>query len=181
VIELSNCPFTCQEQIMAAVIDALKPRRWRGGAMDATGNGAALAEKMAQQYGTQMVEQVKLSESFYLQHMPKLKAGLADGTLTDIPRDADLQDDLRAIKLINGVPKLPNTSTQSAGAKAAAAEGGGKTRRHGDFAIALFMMVYALARDVGEIDYMSAPDKASREKANDDDDAAAFDFDSGCV
>jgi phage FluMu gp28-like protein len=181
VIELSNCPFTCQEQIMAAIIDALKPRRWRGGAMDATGNGAALAEKMAQQYGTQMVEQVKLSESFYLQHMPKLKAGLADGTLTDIPRDADLQDDLRAIKLINGVPKLPNTSTQSAGAKAAAAEGGGKARRHGDFAIALLMLVYALQRDVGEIDYMGAPDKASREKSSDDDDAAAFDFDSGCV
>lgn len=183
VIELSNCPFTSQEQILTAVINELKARRWRGGAMDATGNGAALAEKMAQQYGTQMVEQVKLSESFYLQHMPKLKAALQDGTLIDIPRDADLQDDLRAIKLINGVPKLPSSGTQSAGAKAAAADGGGKTRRHGDFAIALFMAVYALAREVGECDFKSAPGKAQRDSCREDDDdrGGVDDFDSGTV
>lgn len=181
VIELSNCPFSCQEQIMEAVIDALKTCRWRGGAMDATGNGAALAEKMAQKYGTQLVEQVKLSESFYLQHMPKLKAGLQDATVTDIPRDADLQDDLRAIKLINGVPKVPRENTQSAGAKAAAADGGGKARRHGDFAIALFLLVYALARDVGEMDWMSVPGKhmAESSRRDQDDDAAGFDFDAG--
>lgn len=183
VIELSNCPFSSQEQILSAVIDELKKRRWRGGAMDATGNGAALAEKMAQQYGTQMVEQIKLSESFYLQHMPKLKAALQDGTLTDIPRDADLQDDLRAIKLIGGVPKLAASRTQSAGAKAAAADGGGKAARHGDFAIALFMAVYALAREVGECDFTSVPGKAERESSRDDDDdlSAGFDFDSGTV
>jgi phage FluMu gp28-like protein len=181
VVELSNCPFSCQEQIMEAIVDALKRGRWRGGAMDATGNGAALAEKMAQRYGTQMIEQVKLSESFYLQHMPKLRAGLQDATLTDIPRDADLQDDLRAIKLINGVPKLPSSGTQSAGAKAAAAEGGGKARRHGDFAIALLMLVYAMQREVGEVDWLSAPSKHMAESARRDldDDAAAFDFDSG--
>ena len=161
VIELSNCPFSCQEQLLFAIIDELKKCRWRGGAMDATGNGAALAEKTAQKYGTQLVEQVKLSESFYLQHMPKLRAAFQDGTIQDIPRDADLRDDLRAIKLINGIPKLPNSSTQSAGAKAAAAEGGGKSRRHGDFAIALFMGVYALSREVGEIGWASAPARAS--------------------
>lgn len=139
--------------------------------------------RLAQQYGTQMVEQVKLSESFYLQHMPKLKAALQDGTLIDIPRDADLQDDLRAIKLINGVPKLPSSGTQSAGAKAAAAEGGGKSRRHGDFAIALFMAVYALAREVGEVDFTSAPGKAERDasKQGDDDHEAGYDFDSGTL
>jgi phage FluMu gp28-like protein len=161
VIELANCPFTCQEQIMEHVIEQLKLRRWRGGAMDATGNGAALAEKMAQKYGTGMVEQVKLSESFYLNHMPKLRMALQDGTLTDIPRDADIQDDLRAIKLINGVPKLPSGNTQSAGAKAAAADGGSKTRRHGDFAIAVFLAVYAFSREVGEVDWLSAPAKAA--------------------
>ena len=158
VVELANCPFSSQQQILFALIDGLP--RFRGGAMDATGNGAALAEAAAQRYGTQMVEQVKLSDGFYLAHMPKLKAGLQDATLDDIPRDDALRDDLRAIKLVQGVPKLPKADTQSAAAKAAAADGGGKLRRHGDFAIALFMAHYAFTREAGEVDFMPLPSKA---------------------
>jgi phage FluMu gp28-like protein len=48
-VELANCPFTSQQQILEFVIDRLP--RFRGGAMDATGNGAALAEAIAQRYG----------------------------------------------------------------------------------------------------------------------------------
>jgi phage FluMu gp28-like protein len=158
-IELANCPFSSQEQILFHVVDALP--RFRGGAMDATGNGAALAEAAAMRYGFEVVEQVKLSDSFYLQHMPKLRAGLQDGTLTDIPRDELLQDDLRAVQLINGVPKIPKQTAQSAAARAAAAEGGEKGgRRHGDFAVALFLAEYAWVREVGEIAYTSAGGKS---------------------
>lgn len=158
VLELANCPFSCQQQILFWLIDRLP--RFRGGAMDATGNGAALAEACAQRYGTQMIEQVKLHDAFYLAHMPKLKAGLQDATLTDIPRDEALSDDLRAIKLIQGVPKIPRADTQGAAAKAAAKEGGTSLRRHGDFAISLFLAVYAFWREVGEIDWRSAPVKS---------------------
>jgi phage FluMu gp28-like protein len=187
VIELSNCPFSCQEQILFAVVDALKTRRFRGGAMDATGNGAALAEKAAQRYGVEMVEQVKLSAAWYLAHMPKLKAGLQDGTLTNIPRDEPIQGDLRAIALVQGVPMVPRVNTASAGARAAAAEGGeGKSgRRHGDFAISLLMAEYAFHREAGETDWTPAPaggrrwDGAAPARAalsgpprDDDDDAA---------
>lgn len=172
-LELANCPFSCQQQILFWLIDRLP--RFRGGALDATGNGAALAEACAQRYGTQMIEQVKLSDAFYLQHMPKLKAGLQDATLTDLPRDAATRDDLRAIKLIGGVPKLPKGNTQSGAAKAAAAEGGGKQRRHGDAAIALFLAVYAFWREVGQIDFQGAPRKGSSwdqvEGADTDDEA----------
>lgn len=164
VLELANCPFSSQQQILEHVIDRLP--RFRGGAMDATGNGAALAEAMAQRYGVEMVEQVKLNDAFYLAHMPKLRAGLQDGTLRDIPRDEALRDDLRAIKLINGVPKIPRQDTQSAAAKAAAAEGGDKKRRHGDFAIALFLAVYAFAREAGEIDWTPAPTGAEKPEAD---------------
>lgn len=157
--ELANCPFSCQEDILSHVIDRLP--RFRGGAMDATGNGAALAEKMAQRYGAEMVEQIKLHDAFYLAHMPKLKAALQDATLVDIPRDAALRDDLRAIKLIGGVPKLPRNDTQSAAARAAAADGGDKLRRHGDFAIALFLAVYAAKREnIGETDWTPVPASA---------------------
>lgn len=168
VIELSNCPFTCQEQILFFIVDALP--RFRGGSMDATGNGAALAEKAAQRYGTQMIEQVKLSEKFYLEHMPKLKAGLQDGSVYDIPQDEQLQNDLRAIKLVNGIPKVPNGATQSAGARAMAAEGGGKVRRHGDFAISLFLSEYTWYREAGEIAWTPIPTKAERFEGDADND-----------
>lgn len=154
-VELANCPFTSQQQILEFIVDALP--RFRGGAMDATGNGAALAEAAAQKYGTSMIEQVKLNDTFYLAHMPKLKAGLQDGTLTGIARDDLLRDDLRSIKLIQGVPKIPKADTQSAAAKALAAEGGTKQRRHGDYAIALFLGQYAFYREAGEIAWTPAP------------------------
>lgn len=159
-IELANCPFSSQEQILVFIVDALGAKRFRGGAMDATGNGAALAEAMAQRYGVEMIEQVKLNDGFYLAHMPKLKAALQDGTVTDIPRDDALRDDLRSIKLVQGVPKIPRIDTQSAGAKAAAADAGSKQRRHGDFAIALFLAVYAFHREVGEIAWTPTPASA---------------------
>jgi phage FluMu gp28-like protein len=158
-IELFNCPFSCQEQIVAFIIDRLP--RFRGAAMDAGGNGSALAEKMAQRYGTEMIERVMLSDAFYTAHMPKLKAGLEDATVTDIPRDAQLRDDLRSIKLFAGVPKLQSgDSSKSAAARAAAAEGTGKLKRHGDFAISLFLGVYAFFREAGAIDWTPVPIEA---------------------
>ncbi|MDO9094447.1 MAG: hypothetical protein Q7U99_17640 [Rubrivivax sp.] len=147
--ELANCPFSSQEQILEYVIRRLP--RFRGGAMDATGNGAALAEKMAQLFGVEMIEQVKLNDGFYLAHMPKLKAALQDGTLLDLARDSQHRDDLRAIKLVQGIPKVPRQTTQTAGGKAAAAEGGERLQRHGDFAIALFLAEYAFHREAGEV------------------------------
>jgi len=163
VIELANCPFSSQQQIHEHVIDRLP--RFRGGAMDATGNGAALAEAMAQRYGVEMIEQVKLNDSFYLAHMPKMKAGLQDGTLTGIPRDEQLRDDLRAVKLVQGIPKVPRQSTQTAGQAATAADGGAKLQRHGDFAIALFLAEYAFSRECGEIAWTPAAVSAGWDKA----------------
>ncbi len=168
VIELGNCPFKSQEQILFAIIGALP--RFRGGALDATGNGAALAEAAAQQYGTQMIEQVKLSEGFYLAHMPKLKSALQEATLVGIPRDQALSDDLRAIKVVKGIPKVPPQDSQSAAAKAAAADDGNKDRRHGDFAIALFLAHYAFTREAGEIDFTALPDRRQTWGGSDDGD-----------
>lgn len=159
-LELFNCPFSSQQQILTYLVDKLP--RFRGGAMDATGNGAALAEAMAQKYGVEMIERVALNAKFYLEHMPKLKAGLEDGDLDDIPRDPQCRDDLRAIALIKGVPRLPDgDSATSKAAKAAAAEAGAKLQRHGDFAISLFLARYSFFREAGEIDFTSAPGKGS--------------------
>jgi phage FluMu gp28-like protein len=149
VVELSNCPFRSQETILFALCDGV--RRRRALALDAGGNGAALAEYAAQRYGSQCVEQVKFSDSYYLQHMPRFKAALQDATLTDLPRDMEHRDDLRALRVIDGTPKLPKAKTQRAGAD------GARVTRHGDYAIALFLAHRAMQMEAGEIAFTPAP------------------------
>lgn len=151
-IELANCPYRQQEQILTYVVERLP--RFRKGAMDATGNGLALAEFAQQKWGTLRIEAVKLSDSFYLENMPHFQAGFQDGTLLDIPRDDEIRDDLRAIKKIRGVPKLGPARTQAGGDK--------KQQRHGDGAIALFLGDYAMRQDVTPIEWTPAPPRSSR-------------------
>jgi phage FluMu gp28-like protein len=151
-IELANCPYRQQEQILKYVVERLP--RFRKGAMDATGNGLALAEYAQQQWGVMRIEAVKLSDSFYLEHMPHFQAGFQDGTLTDIPKDDEIRDDLRAIKRIRGVPKLGAARTQAGADKI--------QRRHGDGAIALFLADYAMRQDVVDIEWTPAPARSTR-------------------
>ncbi len=80
--------------------------------------------------------------------MPRFKAALQDGTLDDIPRDSQTRDDLRALRVIDGTPKLPKTKTQRGD--------GPQLQRHGDAAISLFLGHYAMKRDVVPIEYQSA-------------------------
>lgn len=141
-IELGNCPFKQQEQVFEFVADRLP--RFRRGAMDAGGNGAALAEFAADKYGASRIDQIKFSEAFYMAEMPRFKAAFEDGTIDAIPRDEQCRDDLRAIRRINGVPKLPNVATQRAGS---GGDGKHKVQRHGDFAIGLFLANYALRQE----------------------------------
>lgn len=151
-VELSNCPFAQQEQIICYIMDRL-PRR-RGAALDATGNGAHLAELIAQKYGFSHVEQVKLNDSFYLQHFPRLRAAFEDATLDGIPRDSQTRDDLRSIRVVAGIPKLPPVPTQRAD--------GPKLQRHGDCAIALLLAHYAMKREGGPCEGTAAPPKRGR-------------------
>lgn len=150
-IELANCPYRQQEQILKFVVDRLP--RFRRGAMDATGNGLALAEYAQTQWGGTRIEAVKLSDGFYLEHMPHFQAGFQDGTLLDIPRDDEIRDDLRAIKKIRGVPKLGSARTQAGGDK--------KQQRHGDGAIALFLADYAMRQDAVDIHFQSSGTRAA--------------------
>lgn len=137
VVELSRCPYKQQEQILDFVTDRLP--RFRRGALDANGNGGQLAEHAADKYGHARIEQVHLSEKFYMEQMPKFKSHLEDATLDGLPMDDECRDDLRAIKKINGIPKIPKAKTQTADGK--------KLQRHGDFAISLFLADYAMSFD----------------------------------
>ncbi len=131
ILELRNVPFRQQEQIAFFLMDRLP--RFTGGAFDARGNGQYLAEVAMQRYGASRIQQVMLSESWYREHMPPVKAALEDGTLADLPKDADVLADLRTVQVIKGVPRIPEARTT----------GEDKGKRHGDVAVAVALAYFA--------------------------------------
>ena len=138
VVELSGCPYRQQEQILTHLTDGLP--RFRSAALDANGNGGQIAEYMADAFGHGRIEQIHLSEKFYMEEMPRFKAHLEDATLDSLPRDEECRDDLRAIKVVAGIPKIPKARTQTGDGK--------RLQRHGDFAIALLLADYAMRREL---------------------------------
>ena len=131
LVELRNVPFRQQEQILFYIVDRLP--LFRGGALDARGNGQYLAEVAMQRYGEGRISQVMLSNQYYLENMPKLKAALEDRTFI-IPKDGDVLDDLRALRVEKGIPKVPD------GKRVLGRDGG---QRHGDAAVAACLAVAA--------------------------------------
>jgi phage FluMu gp28-like protein len=143
VVEMRGIPFEQQRQVLFYICDRLP--RFIGGKMDATGNGAYLAEVAAQRYGAQRIEQVKPNETWYLENFPPLKAAFEDANIL-IPKDADLTSDLAMIKTIRGVPRVPDERNTGADGK----------KRHGDFAIALVLAYAQTLSDLWEAGYTSA-------------------------
>ena len=134
VLELRNCPHRTQQQILFAVLDALP--RFSGVSLDARGNGSALAEAARQQYGPGRVREVMISEGWYRETMPLLKAGIENKTLI-LPKDAGILSDFRSLRVMKGVARVPEQRTKD--------KTGG---RHGDSAVACAMMLDA-RRELG--------------------------------
>lgn len=131
LVELRNVPFKQQEQVLFYIVDRLPV--FRGGALDSRGNGQYLGEVAMQRYGEGRISQVMLSNQYYLENMPKFKAALEDHTIT-IPKDGDVLDDLRALRVEKGIPKVPD------GKRVLGRDGG---QRHGDAAVAGFLAIAA--------------------------------------
>lgn len=141
IVELRNVPFRQQEQILFYILDRLP--NFRGGAMDARGNGQYLAEVAMQRYGASRIKQVMLTRQFYQDNMPKYKVRFEDKTIV-IPKNADILDDHRVVRLEKGVPVISDI-------RRASNEGG---KRHGDSAVAGMLAVYAVNNiDAGPIEY----------------------------
>src|SRR5271154_6390167 len=147
VVELRNIPFRNQEQVLFYIVDRLP--RFTAGAMDARGNGQYLAETAAQRYGSRVV-QVMLSEGWYRENMPRYKAAFEDGTI-EIPRDADVLADHRAIVVENGIAKISDRRTGSDG-----------KGRHGDSAMAAALPYFASRTEAGLIAYTPARPSTKR-------------------
>lgn len=152
ILELRNMPHRQQEQVLFYLCDRLP--RFMKAAVDAGGNGSAVAEFLAQRYGYARIEQIKFTENWYREEMPPLKAAFEDGTIA-LPRDADTASDLRLVKLIRGVARVPD-------ARSTGKDGGS---RHGDAAIAIALMHYA-SRHLGTpIEFQSGGRRVSMDDA----------------
>ena len=154
VVELENMPFEQQRQVLFFIIERLP--RFQAGALDATGNGAYLAEVAAMQFGMGRVEQVKFTTEWYRENMPRLKAAFEDDSI-EIAKDKDHLDDLRAFKVINGVAVLPPASRKKG------SDGG---TRLGDAGIALALAYYATQMPVSEYSYTSGAIGAGSDQAD---------------
>lgn len=152
VIEMHNVPTRQQEQILWHTIDHLP--RFSNGAMDATGNGATLAEYTADKYGHERIEQVMLNNAWYRENMVPFKQAFEDQKI-DLPKDADIKNDIRSLQLIDGIIKLPALRKEDTK--------NSKFKRHGDSAIALALAYYASDQDVMPTDGFIEVPKASRQ------------------
>jgi phage FluMu gp28-like protein len=101
--------------------------------MDARGNGQSVAEVVMQEFGAWRIHRIMLSEAWYRDHMPPYKAALEDKTII-LPRDADVLDDHRLVRMVRGVAKPPDDK------RTRGSDGG---QRHGDTAMAGALAVYA--------------------------------------
>ncbi|EPI9148607.1 hypothetical protein ACTBUY_001944 [Salmonella enterica subsp. enterica] len=140
-VELRNTTYEIQKYIMIFIIRRLPC--FAGGAFDATGNGGYLAEAAALEFGTAMIDCVKLSPAWYGEWMPKLKAEF-DAFNIEVARHQSTLDDLMHIKVENGIPQIDKGRTKDL-------QSGGKAKRHGDFAVSLMMAVRATWMEGGEI------------------------------
>lgn len=161
LIELRNMTYEQQKQVALYVLKQLP--RLTGAAFDATGNGGYLAEAVALELGTAMVEQVQLNDPWYREWMPRLKARFEDGAIS-IPRSQDVLEDLRKIIVKNGVPKIEKGSGKGSDGK----------QRHGDSAVALVMMVRASEMEGAPIEYMAVTDNRWDESEYESDANDAF-------
>lgn len=133
LVELHNVPYRQQAQVTLAVGNGLP--RFAGCAIDAGGNGGFVAEEATDEWGPLMVDSIKFTEQFYRDEFPKYKAGFEDRTTTIVKHD-DVLEDHRAVRLVRGVPRVPQGKTDKKG------------ERHGDSAIAGLLADFRSRQDV---------------------------------
>ncbi|MDD1016847.1 hypothetical protein [Pseudomonas rubra] len=123
VIEMHRVPARQQKLVLFYTLRGLP--RFIGAALDASGNGETLAEETADEFGHNRIQQVKLSRAWYGAWMPKFVGLFEDSTIT-IPQDDNLQQDVRGIELVDGIPMIVKARSQDLKDP--------DLYRHGDFA-----------------------------------------------
>jgi len=138
LVEMKNVPYNQQLQVLFAIADALP--RLGGMVIDSRGNGSYVGEAAYDKYGS-VVVRLMPTEGWYRDNMPPYKAAFEDETIT-VPKHDGLLQDHRAIKLIRGVPRMPEGKTSG--------------DSHGDGAMACVYAHAATRLDYALIEYQSS-------------------------
>ena len=108
-------------------------------------------EGIKKKYGADRIFEIMLTREFYRDAMPKYKVRYEDKTI-EIPQDADILDDHRAVRMSKGVPLI--SDTQRPGDKS--------IQRHGDSAVAGMLLCYAVDNGTsGPIEYETVKTRES--------------------
>lgn len=150
-IELRNVPFDQQLRISRFILDSLESV-W-GFSTDARGNGQMMAEMLQQEYGTDLVNAVMITTSFYAEFMPALKSRFESHEL-EIPKSMDIIEDFRLVTMVKGTPRIPDARTN---------EGETRKLRHGDTVVAECMVEHAMKNDGGYQEYSYEPVRISND------------------
>lgn len=138
-LELRNVPYEIQRLVVFYVLSRLP--RLRGGIFDATGNGGYLAEAAAKRF--RGIRAQMLNPAFYAEVTPKFKAAFERDEIS-MPRDVDVYNDHRAVRLVKGVPQIEREEQRAGKGEDSK---GRKKRRHGDSAIAHLLCYAASVSD----------------------------------
>ena len=130
IVELGNVPFEQQRDVLFYIGDRLP--KLRAGALDATGNGAYLAEVCAQRWGEKIVE-VKFSQLWYKENAGAYIEAFADETVT-LAADEDIIRDHQALAYVGDIIRVPQDHRN---------KGEDGFDRHGDTAIAGMLAWFA--------------------------------------
>lgn len=144
LVELRNVPFDQQREILFYLCDRLP--RLSGGALDANGNGAYLAEVTAQRYGGERIVEVKATTEWYRKNSTAYVEAFGDKTIV-LPRHEDVLQDHQALQYVSGVIKVPDDHRF---------KGADGYDRHGDTAIAGTMAWFAAGMSPMEYGYRPA-------------------------
>ena len=152
VMEMRNVPYDQQKQCVFFVTDNLP--RFMSGKCDSTGNGGYLGEACIQRYGESRIERVMMSQPWYADNMPPMKAAI-EGPRLFYPANDNLVSDMCMLKLVRGVPMVPQGDKR---------DGTDGLPRHGDFAIALCLAYAASIMPASEYGYTSVAKAGRRER-----------------
>ena len=143
LVELRNVPFETQRDVLFYIVRMLP--MFSGGAGDATGNGAYLAEVARQEFGERVLE-VKFNPEWYrVNAVPYIEA-FGDRTIL-LPRHEDVLRDHQALSYVNGIIKVPDDFRF---------KGADGLDRHGDSAIAGMLMWFASRQGAASYEYRGA-------------------------
>ena len=149
IVEMKNVPYNQQLQVLFAIADALP--RLGGMVIDSRGNGSYVGEAAYDRYGS-VVVRLMPTEGWYRDNMPPYKAAFEDDTIT-VPKHDGLLQDHRAIKLVRGVPRMPEGKTSG--------------DSHGDSAMACIYSHAATRIDYCPIEFMSGGPRESSQPLGD--------------